>query len=130
MQRQRYRCKACGRTFYEPLPEMHPDHLMTRRLVTYIEQQTMPRTFVELADEIGVNEKTIRLVFKSYVQRLEQETTFWTPAGLGIDEVYLLNQPALHLEQCRTAYDCRSAQEPHQGNRYEPSPPVSQPGTN
>jgi transposase len=93
VQRQRYRCKACGRTFYEPLPEMHPDHLMTRRLVTYIEQQALPKTFVELADEIGVDEKTIRLVFKSYVQRLEQETTFWTPVVLGIDEVHLVSQP-------------------------------------
>jgi transposase len=91
--RQRWRCKACRRTFYEAIEEMHPIHRMTKRLVTYIEQQSLPKPFVTLADEVGVNETTIRNIFRAYAKRLENETTFVTPAVLGIDELHLLGKP-------------------------------------
>lgn len=89
VQRKRYRCKECGRTFLEVLPDMEEDHLMTRRLVEYIEEQSLKRTFVDVADLVGVDEKTVRLIFKDYVKSLEANRVFLTPIALGIDELYL-----------------------------------------
>ena len=40
---------------------------MTRRLVDYIQQRSLVRTFTEVADDVGVNEKTVRNVFREYV---------------------------------------------------------------
>ena len=40
---------------------------MTRRLVDYIRERSLVRTFTEVADDVGVNEKTVRNVFREYV---------------------------------------------------------------
>lgn len=34
--RRRYRCRVCGKTFFECLPDMDGRRLATRRLITYI----------------------------------------------------------------------------------------------
>lgn len=93
--RKRYRCKACQKTFLEDLICMDNKRLMTKRLVEYIEKQTLSkdRSFVSIADEIGIDEKTVRLIFKDMVKRLEEEHICITPEWLGIDEIYLINQP-------------------------------------
>jgi hypothetical protein len=46
---------------------------MTRRLVDYIQQRSLVRTFTEVADDVGVNEKTVRNVFREYVALLEED---------------------------------------------------------
>jgi transposase len=69
--RQRWRCKACGRTFYEAMEEMHPIHRMTQRLVTYIEEQSRLRTNVAVAAEVGVTEGTVRSIARAYARRVE-----------------------------------------------------------
>lgn len=89
VRRKRYRCKECGRTFLEVLPDMDEDHLMTRRLVEYIEEQSLNRTFTDVADLVGVDEKTVRLIFRDYVKVLEAKRKFVTPPTLGIDELHL-----------------------------------------
>jgi transposase len=70
--RQRWRCLECGKTFQQLLPEMDEKRNMTRRLVDYIQQRSLVRTFTEVADDVGVNEKTVRNVFSEYVALLEQ----------------------------------------------------------
>jgi hypothetical protein len=88
--RQRYKCRECGQTFYELLPSMDDKRGCTSRLVDYIEKQSLKRTFVSLADEIGLNEKTIRNIFRDYVNRLEKSVRFQTPQWLGIDEIHII----------------------------------------
>src|SRR2546423_1977853 len=57
IQRHRYRCCACRRTFVEELPAcINEKHFMTNRLVTYIQQEALRRTFVSIADETGLVE--------------------------------------------------------------------------
>jgi len=88
--RNRYKCRECSQTFYERLPRMDEKRGCTSRLVDYIERQSLQRTFVSLADEIGLNEKTIRNIFRDYVNRLEKTFRFQTPQWLGIDEIHII----------------------------------------
>jgi transposase len=85
--KKRFQCQVCHHSFYEALPEMHPAHFMTRRLVEYIERESLRRTFTSLAEEIGIDEKSIRLIFADSVRANEQKATLVTPRYLGIDEV-------------------------------------------
>jgi transposase len=93
--RKRYRCRDCLRTFPQPLPDVEDRSSMTRRLVAYIEKESIRRTFVSIADDVGVNEKTVRNVFASYVEWLDANVTFETPVWLGIDELHLLKKPRM-----------------------------------
>ncbi len=77
--RKRYRCKECGRTFLEPLSDIDEKRMATKRLVEYIEKQSLKRTFVSISDDIGLNEKTIRNIFRDYVNRLEETAQRETP---------------------------------------------------
>lgn len=90
--RRRFKCLECGDTFFEQPPELDSDHLMTRRLVAYIQRQVMRRPFTHVADEIGVHERTIRNVFRAYVAELDKQHVVRTPAWLGIDELHLANR--------------------------------------
>lgn len=87
---RRYRCKACNRTFYEALPDINEKRLMTNRLVDWIGKQAVKRTFAGIAEEVGVTEGTIRLIFKDYVAELEKTIRFETPKWMGIDEIHLI----------------------------------------
>ena len=64
--------------------------LATKRLVEFIEKQSLKRTFVSISEDIGLDEKTIRNVFRDYVNRLEKTVRFETPKLLGIDEIHII----------------------------------------
>lgn len=70
---------------------------MTKRLEESIEQASMSKTFVEVAENAGVDEKTVRNVFKDYVAVKEREYQFETPKWLGIDEIHIIRKPRLVL---------------------------------
>ncbi|MBN1890108.1 MAG: ISL3 family transposase [Thermoflexales bacterium] len=91
---QRYRCKECGHTFVQELPDMHEERKMTRRLLAYIEQETLRRTFVSVADDVGMGESSVRSVFHDYAARLEKSfKSNVTPRWLGIDEIKIIKRP-------------------------------------
>jgi len=89
--RRRYQCRECRQTFLERL-----DHTIdekrnaTKHLVKYIEKQSLKRTFVSIAEDVGLNEKTVRNIFRNYVNQLEREIQFVTPKWLGIDEIHII----------------------------------------
>lgn len=87
---RRNRCRSCGRTFYESLPEVDERRLMTRRLVKWIGQQSIKRTFASVAEETGVTDTTVKAVFRDYVNELEAQIRFETPKWMGIDEIHLI----------------------------------------
>ena len=91
--RQRYRCKSCENVFVDRLIGMNEDHMMTNRLVLFIEEECLKRTFTSIADDVGIDEKTIRKVFKARVSRYEAEYKVITPDWLGIDEIHILGNP-------------------------------------
>jgi transposase len=93
LDRVRFRCQECEQTFLQPLPDVDEGRQMTRRLVRYIEEQSIQRTFTAVAGDVGVDEKTVRNLFRTYVARLDATTVFDTPERMGIDEVHLLRKP-------------------------------------
>ena len=103
---RRWRCKHCGKTFYEDLPHVDEKRRMTDRLVQWIGEQAVRRTNSSVAEEVGVTEGTIRLVFAEYVQRKYDATRFATPRWLGIDEIHLIKpRCVLTNVEKRTAFD-------------------------
>lgn len=88
--RQRYKCRECNETFFENLPDMDVNRSVTNRLINWIQEASLEKTFTSVAEEIGVDEKTVRNIFNDYVAKLEVQTDFRTPKWLGIDEVHLL----------------------------------------
>ncbi len=87
---RRMQCRGCNKTFSEALPEVDEHRIMTRRLVEWIGKQSVKRTFASIAEEVGVVEGTIRLIFKDYVSNLEKTIRFETPKWMGIDEIHLI----------------------------------------
>ena len=90
---RRFKCKSCGKTFMENLPEVNANRWMNERLVKWIGQRSMTNTFTGIAEEIGVTEGTIRNVFSDYVNELERTVRFETPKWMGIDEIHIIQKP-------------------------------------
>lgn len=81
--RQRYRCKPCGNVFIDPLEGMNEDHMMTARLVKFIQEESLKRTFTSIADDVGIDERTVRNVFKEYIKVMEKTYKPETPVWMG-----------------------------------------------
>ena len=92
VQRRRFLCNTCHRTFSEALPDVDEKHDMTCRLVEYIKRQALRQPFTHVADEVGIDEKLVRLIFQEFTEKQKATHTFVTPTHLGIDEVHLANQ--------------------------------------
>lgn len=107
VQRYRYKCRDCDATFWEWMDDVDEKRKMTKRLVNFIQQQSMHRTFLDVAELTGVTEGTVRNVFHDYVEDKEREHVFITPKWLGIDEIYVIKKPRLILTNIgeRTVYD-------------------------
>lgn len=87
---RRWRCQSCGKTGIERLPHTDGKREMTERLTRWIGQQSLRRTFASISDDIGVDEKTVRNIFRDYINELETQFRFETPKWMGIDEIHLI----------------------------------------
>lgn len=89
--RPRFRCLECNRTFLQRLPDMDEKHIMTKRLVKHIQDQARLRqnTFVRIAEDVGVDEKTVRNVFKTHWDEVQAYFKVEAPEHLCIDEVHV-----------------------------------------
>ncbi|GMX64915.1 hypothetical protein Elgi_41840 [Paenibacillus elgii] len=91
IKRQRYKCRECNQTFWERLEHtIEEKRSCTKRLLSYVEKQSLKRTFVSISDDVGMDEKTIRNIFRDYINRLEKTVSFETPNWLGIDEIHII----------------------------------------
>lgn len=103
----RFKCRKCGTVFKQSLPDIHTDYRATNGLVEYIKKQSLARTFTEIAKEVGLDESTIRKIFRAYSKELERSGKFMTPKWLGIDEITVRRTPRLILTNIgeQTIYD-------------------------
>ncbi len=92
VRRQRYVCQGCEKTFQQILPDMEEDRTMTKRLVEYVKRLSLEKKFTEIAEEVGVNEKTVRNLFHEHVEKLDAERVLTAPEWIGIDEIHLLGE--------------------------------------
>jgi transposase len=58
---------------------MDESRSVTRRLIKWIEKTSLKKPFTNVAEDIGVNEKTVCNIFQDYVTRLEQKQDIKTP---------------------------------------------------
>jgi len=68
---------------------MVDDHRMTRRLYSHVEKEAFNHFYAYVADTTGLDEKTVREIFKKKAEFLAARHRFETPRYLGIDELYL-----------------------------------------
>lgn len=99
--RQRYRCKSCSNVFIDPLIGMNEIHMMTARLVKFIQEESIKRTFTSIAEDVGVDERVIRNIFRDYIKVQEATYKPETPEWLGIDEIHLVGNPRCVLTNVR-----------------------------
>ena len=92
LKRRRYKCKDCGATSYQQSCEMHEKALMTNRLHAYIYKNAFNKTFQSVADEVGLDERTVRRIFKESLTPEINSYKPITPTILGIDEAHLIGK--------------------------------------
>lgn len=92
--RQRWRCRECGTTFSQPLPDMDERRKMTIRCREYIAAQQLLKPNTHVAEDVGVDEKIVRQIGAENADRLmaEHEAGLSAPVRLGIDELKLGGQ--------------------------------------
>jgi transposase len=91
--RQRYQCRKCGHTFMPDAPGFDAQFRMTNRAVEWVEHQSSRQTFAYVAQQIGIEERSVRRVFWRYAQRKEKELIPTAGRIMGIDELHLLGKP-------------------------------------
>jgi transposase len=99
---RRYRCKSCGKTFYEPLPGIDEKRRMTQRMAAWLGEQSLRQTFARLAEETGVSNMTVKAVFDDHAARMARNLRIETPEMLGIDEIHLIRKPRAILTNARS----------------------------
>jgi len=100
VKRQRFKCFDCGGTFQQQLPDMDEKRTMTGRLVKHVEKLSLERTFSQIANDVGVHEKTVRNIFNDHIGELN--ASYWplTPNYIGIDELFLVGKPRCIFTNC------------------------------
>jgi integrase/recombinase XerD len=68
---------------------------MTIRLVEYIQRRSIStrRTFISIAEEVGLDSRSVRNIFTEYLDQLDATRCIETPGILGIDELHVLGAP-------------------------------------
>jgi transposase len=91
LKRRSYKCWACGKKGLLPLDCLVERRGMTRRLLDFIEKESLLRPFREVALEVDLSPRTVSEIFKvrKGVAEAERSATFTSPRVLGIDGVYI-----------------------------------------
>lgn len=95
--RKRLKCKACSKTFFEGLSFVDEQFLMTKSCVRQIINRTRKSPFLQVAEELGIDEKTVRSVYSVYVMSRHAHVKHVSPIILGMDEAHLNKQMRLVL---------------------------------
>lgn len=88
---RRYRCRDpdCGETFLQPLGGVLDDRRMTERCAEYIADEAMKLTFAKVAEDVGVDEKTVRAVASTRLAEVSNRALPPLPRVLGVDETQI-----------------------------------------
>ncbi|MGE8128977.1 helix-turn-helix domain-containing protein [Methylobacterium sp. NPDC080182] len=93
--RQRFRCRTCGKVWSEAMPDIREEHEMTRRLHRDLAIASTEDPFQKVAARYGVHEKMVRTIFHEYSAAMLEGFQFDLPEVLGLDDTRLLGHPRL-----------------------------------
>ncbi len=82
-------CKLCNKTFTAIIPKVGGKRQMTGRLVRWIALQAHDNTFAAIAEQVGIDEKTVRNVFDEQADNLRVKHKSETPPWMSMDEIHL-----------------------------------------
>lgn len=86
---QRYRCRDCTETFLQPLGGILADRRMTERCGDFIAYRCLSQTFIRIAEDVGCDDKTVRVLAGDFIAKLEANYQPALPEWLGIDETQI-----------------------------------------
>ena len=89
---KRYYCKDCKASFNDSFKSVDDDAKITRRLRNKICEESLTKPFLNIADEYGISDTTVRNIFKDYVSDFDKKRVYKTPRVLGIDENHLMRK--------------------------------------
>lgn len=87
--RQRYQCLKCKKTYSQKLAGISENHNATARLIDYIGKESLSKTFTDVARTTGYTVRQIKILFHEYEATQAKKFHFETPEILGIDGIYL-----------------------------------------
>lgn len=73
VQRQTYKCVDCLKYFTPPVPYMDPKRWMTQRAAAYILDQVHHMPSQVLADRVGIDKETLRVLCRDHMAKEEFE---------------------------------------------------------
>lgn len=90
---KRFRCSSpsCRKTFSQSLPAVADHRAMTQRLCRWVCEQALDRTYVSIAAEARIDEKTVRSVFADHLAKMQQQVRTLAAPCLAIVPVTALN---------------------------------------
>ena len=86
---KRYLCLECKSTFIQPITGMDAGRRMTQRGIEYVQRRCFTATFTHIANEMGIDDTTIRNIASDYLAVLESQFKPEIPAWIGLDETTL-----------------------------------------
>ena len=95
--RARYRCKDCHTLVTTNLEFIDDKRRATHRLIEFVQDNCLDKTFSELAETTGLAVNTIKSITLDYISELEKTVLFETPTILGIDEITILDTKRIAL---------------------------------
>lgn len=92
LERRRFRCARCGRTWLEEFDGIEADIHMTEELREAVRMTAIKRPFSDAEALLSVPEGTVRRTFQTYAAERLRNYRFDMPAVIGVDEVHLTNK--------------------------------------
>ncbi len=85
---RRFECKTCKKTFQAPLSEFSSlsPHYSNRQVRNICNKSMTKAPFEKVAEDLWVDEGTVRKYFAIEAERRAKEYKFYTPKHIGIDE--------------------------------------------
>lgn len=86
--RRRWKCR-CGSTSYEVMPWAEPNRGITARMADWLFKQATIRSFTSVANDAGIDPKTVRDIFADRAKPAVMAIRRKTPRVLGLDEKHI-----------------------------------------
>lgn len=85
----RYKCKVCGKTFYEAIECTDERAKTTKRLKESITWECFHKPFLQVARDFDISHTTVMRIFDESLQELDLNRKIYTPQSLSINRLFI-----------------------------------------